>query len=94
MKKLTSIAKKALNLDLKAFREGKRNLKAGLLEKEAKERASICLSCDLIEDEPIEELQFNDDSIPEVNSKMCGECGCAIALKIRQNLQGCPLKKW
>lgn len=94
MKKLTSIAKKAINLNLKAYNEGKRNFKAGLLQKEAEERAKICLGCFNCEEEPIEELRVQDFSIPDISNKMCERCGCSIALKIRQNLQGCPLKKW
>lgn len=94
MKKLTSVAKKAININLKAYNEGKRNFKAGLMQEEAEARSKICLSCDMIEDEPIEDLQVKDFSIPDISDKMCGKCGCEIALKIRQNIQTCPLKKW
>lgn len=94
MKKLKSLAKKAVNLDVKAYNEGKRNFKEGLMQEEADIRSNICLACDNFEEEPIEELQVKDFSIPSISGTMCGVCGCSIALKIRQNISKCPLGKW
>lgn len=93
-KKIKSATKKIANLDLLAYTEGKSNFKKGLKQEEAEARANMCVGCNSIEDEPIEELQYADPSIPHISNKMCSECGCAIALKIRQDISKCPLKKW
>lgn len=94
IKKIKSAAKKIVNLDLLAYKEGKSNFKKGLKQDHAEARAKICVECNSLEDEPIEELQFADSSIPQISNKMCSECGCSIALKIRQDISKCPLKKW
>lgn len=94
MKKLKSLTKKIVNIDLQAYYEGLINLKKGLFQEEAEQRFDICKSCPNMEIEPIEELRVKDNSIPGISDMMCNECGCEIALKVRQDISKCPLKKW
>lgn len=62
------------------------------IEKLAKERAAICAGCPLIETEPIYFLKVKDKILTEISEKMCGECGCTLPYKVRQNQTICP--KW
>lgn len=93
MKKAKSIIKKAANLDLAAFKQGKKNYENGLLQELASERAKICAACDQCEDEPIDDLRVSD-TIKEIDGKMCGACGCSLPYLLRQETKSCKLNKW
>lgn len=62
------------------------------IEKLAKDRAATCAGCPLIEIEPISFLKVKDKVLIEISEKMCGECGCTLPYKVRQNQTICP--KW
>lgn len=91
--KIKSAIKKAENLDIKAYNEGRKNYKSGSMEDVAAARAEICASCDKNVVEPIDDLKVND-SIDAVCGKMCDVCGCSLPYLIRQNVKKCSLNKW
>lgn len=96
MNKAKSILKKAVNLDLEAYDEGKLNYDVPTEEMEnlAKKRLSICQECKFFEKEPIKELQVNDELIPELSNMMCGSCGCSSPYLLRQTIKRCNKDKW
>jgi hypothetical protein len=64
------------------------------IEALATERAKICVSCPNYKDEPIKQLQL-DDEIKVLSKKMCTLCGCVLSLKLRTRIistNQCPLK--
>ena len=58
--KIKSAIKKAENLDIKAYNEGRKNYKSGSMEDVAAARAEVCASCDKNVVEPIDDLKVND----------------------------------
>jgi len=59
------------------------------VEIKAKIRAETCSDCVKLQDEPIPSLRIKDKKNPKISNKMCGDCWCSIALKIRQDLNIC-----
>lgn len=92
---IKSIIKKAKNLKLDAYAEGRYNFenKTDEFEQLAKERADICKGCEFRETEPIKRFRVEDE-IKEISGKYCGACGCTLSYLLRQNVKGCKLKKW
>lgn len=96
-KKIKSASGKALTLaedGIEPFLEGKYNFENEYteVEKLAKSRKEICIDCEMYEDEPLESCQVNDERIPELTNKMCGDCLCILSYKLRQSQTKC--KKW
>ena len=58
----------------------------------AKTRSETCSTCEHFEDEPVQSLQIQDQRIPELSKKMCGDCFCALPYKTRQSVKPCD--KW
>lgn len=58
----------------------------------AKDRVNTCKDCEHIEEETISFLRVNDKRITEASGKMCGDCGCVLSYKLRQNDEVC--KYW
>ena len=90
MSKLQTILKDGLE----PFKEGKRNYELNIPEIEdlARERLNTCLGCKFYHKEPVIIFRIKDDRIPELSEMMCGDCGCELPFKTRQNLSIC--KKW
>lgn len=61
-------------------------------EKIASERLDICKNCPSFVTEPIPILRVKDSRLPEASKKMCDDCGCTLAYKLRQSLSVC--NKW
>ncbi|MDM1523861.1 hypothetical protein HX088_11345 [Empedobacter sp. 225-1] len=57
------------------------------------ERTITCKGCPNFNDEPISMLRYTDTEDSSLNGKICGECGCIISLKIRQNKEICRFWK-
>jgi len=55
------------------------------VEARALERARVCRGCDFFVDEPLEMFRIRDERLPVLSGKMCGECGCVLSYKLRQN---------
>lgn len=96
MKKVRSIIKKVYNVDLAAYKAGKRNYQVinDKAEALATERAKICAECEKNEIEPIDELSIPDERIPGLSGRMCDMCGCSLPYLLRQSIEPCKLKKW
>ena len=62
------------------------------VEEKARERFEVCRKCPELENEPIDFLKVKDSRIKGASEKMCGVCGCAIALLLRQDVKKCD--KW
>lgn len=80
---------------LDPFKEGRRNFLRPNEETEslAKERfENHCKGCEHLEDETVDLFKVTDKSIPGATEKYCGDCGCILSYKIRQNIEIC--KKW
>lgn len=97
MDKINSIKSKVKTIShvgLKPYEAGKHNFYYIDDEAEslAKERLKTCVGCEFFVDEPIDFLRVKDEKIPELSNKMCGNCGCTLAYKIRQSIQPCD--KW
>lgn len=96
-KKANSIKGKVLTLaedGTAPFFEGKFNFENSNIDIEllAIERKETCISCEMYEDECIESFQVEDKNIPELSNKMCGDCFCILAYKLRQSIKKC--NKW
>lgn len=91
--KIKSLVKKAKNLTVKGYNEGKRNYKNKSMESIAADRAKVCNGCDQNVEEPIEELQV-PDTIECIHNKMCNVCGCSLPYLLRQNEKNCSIDKW
>lgn len=89
-KKIKSIIKNGLD----PIEDGINNFNHPTQEVEqiAKERAEVCAGCPLMETEPISFLKVKDKTIIGISEMMCGECGCTLPYKVRQNQTICP--KW
>lgn len=85
---------KGLAKGLDPFKEGRNNFKRPNEETEAlaKERIKTCVNCVHYEDETVDLFKVNDKRIPEATEKYCGDCGCILSYKIRQNIETCD--KW
>lgn len=92
---IKSIVKKASNLKLDAYEEGRFNFenKTDKIEQLAQERAKICAECPFNNREPIKEFRVEDD-IRSISGKYCEACGCTLSYLLRQNVKGCKLGKW
>lgn len=79
---------------LEPFMEGKKNYETPKESVEAKaaRRAEECAKCLHYEDEPIKMFQIQDERIPQLSKKMCGECSCSLPYLLRQSQKIC--KKW
>ena len=53
---------------------------------------NFCLNCEHNLIDPIKEMRVFDFDIPQMTNKMCGDCGCVLSYKTRQNIK--PCKKW
>lgn len=96
-KKIESAKGKAetlLEVGIEPFLIGKYNFENPNeeIEKLAKERKDICVNCPMFEDEVISECMINDERIPELSNKMCGDCFCISPYKLRQSIKTC--NKW
>lgn len=92
-----SIIKKSKSIflnGLEPYEVGKHNFENPVIcvEVKAEKRASICVTCPMYVNEPIESLQVTDERIPKLSNKMCDECGCTLSYKLRQSLKVCD--KW
>lgn len=89
-KKIKSIGR----FGLEPIEEGMANhaLKDKPIEEKAVRRALTCVSCPNYVDEPIDLFKIKDERIPELDGKMCDECGCALPYLLRQDLKVCT--KW
>lgn len=65
-----------------------KNKKDEALEKFQK----FCVNCPLNKIDPVESMQVEDSEIPELSKRMCGDCGCVLSFKVRQNIK--PCQKW
>lgn len=52
----------------------------------------FCVNCPSNIVDPAKDMQVEDSEIPEMSKKMCGDCGCVLSFKTRQNIKPCP--KW
>lgn len=88
------IFKSVLKSGIDPFKEGRKNFLRPKeeIEKLAKERINICGGCDEFLDESVDLFKVNDKRTPEATEKYCGDCGCILSYKIRQNIDTC--KKW
>jgi len=94
MKKIKSLVGKLKNVNVVGLVEGFTNKITGDMEEVAMKRAEICVSCDMMEDEPIKEMAIKDNEIKSISGKICGECFCSLPYKLRQYESNCPLNKW
>jgi len=62
------------------------------VERLAVNRLSTCIKCEHFVDEPIDFLKVEDNFIPALSNKMCGECGCTLSYKTRQSILKC--ERW
>jgi len=97
MDPLTSMFKKAKSLaknGVDPYVEGKENyeLNNPAIEKRALELSKICKGCPLFKEEPVSFLGVEDERIPELSKKICGDCGCSSPYLLRQYSKTC--KKW
>lgn len=94
IKSVTGKAKTLAKEGLDPLSEGLRNF--NIIDKEieslAKERMKTCLGCPHFETEPVDFLRVEDQRIPELSNKMCGDCFCALSYKTRQSKTICT--KW
>lgn len=68
--------------------------KSETIEKLAKERATICATCEHFKPNKIFDVMLPDRSIEQISGVGCNKCNCSLSLKLRQVLQSCPEKKW
>jgi len=85
--KINSYIGKVKNIDFQAKKESELNIAFPNQKTEslAKKRAKICSGCSENELEPIESERVIDELIPELSSRMCGECFCPLPKLLRQN---------
>lgn len=83
-----------LDVGLEPYSIGKKNFENPNEEVEslALKRKEKCVSCELFEDEVLESCLITDVRIPQLSNKMCGECFCVLAYKLRQSVVKC--EKW
>lgn len=85
---------KIITADLKAIEQGVSNYisENTVAQALAIERLKVCKVCPLFVDEPIAFLRVEDKQIPDLSNKMCDDCGCVLAYKLRQSIITCD--KW
>jgi len=90
-KKITTL----LNVGIDPYKEGKGNFDNPLIEVEelANTRLLECIKCPNFVEEPIDFLRVKDERIKELSNKMCNDCGCTLAYKLRQSIEKCELWK-
>lgn len=52
----------------------------------------FCINCEYNLEETDKDLQIIDKHIPGLTNRMCGDCGCVLSFKTRQNIK--PCSKW
>lgn len=52
----------------------------------------FCKDCEDNIVDHVEEMHVEDKVIPMLSKRMCGDCGCVLSFKVRQNIK--PCRKW
>jgi len=64
------------------------------MEELATERAKICSECPNIKPNALLKAILPDKRITMIRGAKCKLCKCPLSAKVRQVLEGCPIKKW
>lgn len=76
--------------DFAGIARGVKNKTLGTNEELAKRRAEICAKCKFMKPETNRFFKVSDSKNPKISNMKCAkDCGCSIALKIRDKKSKC-----